>query len=170
MIDKIDYQSIFQEIVQELKAVDDCGEVATYIPELGNVDPGKLGVHLTTVQGDHYCVGDSNERFSIQSISKVLSLTMALQIVGEDVWRRVGVEPSGTAFNSLVQLEYEKGIPRNPLINAGAIVVCDVLLGCLDNPKFELLAFIRKPLVSKILTFVQRWPSQKCEQAIGILP
>ena len=144
MIDKIDYQSIFQEIVQELKAVDDCGEVATYIPELGNVDPGKLGVHLTTVQGDHYCVGDSNERFSIQSISKLLSLTMALQIVGEDVWRRVGVEPSGTAFNSLVQLEYEKGIPRNPLINAGAIVVCDVLLGCLDNPKFELLAFIRK--------------------------
>lgn len=140
----IDYQQIFREIVGEFEEADDCGEVASYIPELGNVDPGKLGIHLTTVQGDHYSFGDSNEKFSIQSISKVLSLTLALKTVGEEVWDRVGVEPSGSAFNSLVQLEYEKGIPRNPLINAGAIVVCDILVGFLDNPKVELLEFIRR--------------------------
>ena len=72
-----------------------------------------------------------------------MSLTLALNIVGDKVWERVGVEPSGSAFNSLVQLEYEKGIPRNPLLNAGAIVVRDILLDCLDEPKTRLLEFIR---------------------------
>ncbi|KHE93336.1 MAG: glutaminase [Candidatus Scalindua rubra] len=144
MIKNIDYQKIFREIADELKNVEDSGEVATYIPELSNVDPGKLGIHLASVQGDHYFFGDSNEKFSIQSISKVLSLTLALKIAGESVWDRVGVEPSGTAFNSLVQLEYERGIPRNPLINAGAIVICDILVSLLDDPKFELLDFVRR--------------------------
>lgn len=144
MINNIDYQKIFCEIVSEFKDVDDCGEVATYIPELGKVDPKKLGIHLTTVQKFHYSFGDSNEKFSIQSIAKVLSLTLALRIMGKDLWKRLGVEPSGSAFNSLVQLEYEKGIPRNPFINAGAIVICDILVTCLDKPKFELLEFIRK--------------------------
>ena len=139
----IDYQNIFKQIVAGFNEDDDCGKVASYIPELANVDPKKLGIHLTTVQSDHFALGDSNERFSIQSISKVLSLTLALKVVGEEVWDRVGVEPSGSAFNSLVQLEYEKGIPRNPMINAGAIVICDFLISCLDNPKYELLQFIR---------------------------
>ena len=144
MINDIDYTSIFGEIVAEFNSNDDCGKVATYIPELGKVDPKKLGIHLTTVEKHHYSFGDSNEKFSIQSIAKVLSLTLALKIMGNDVWDRVGVEPSGTAFNSLVQLEYERGIPRNPFINAGAIVICDILVSCLDNPKVELLEFIRK--------------------------
>ena len=140
----IDYQQIFLEIASELKYADDCGEVATYIPELGKVDPKKLGIHLTTVEKVHYSFGDSNEKFSIQSIAKVFSLALALKIVGRDMWGRVGVEPSGSTFNSLVQLEYEKGIPRNPLINAGAIVICDILVACLDKPKRELLEFIRR--------------------------
>lgn len=144
MMNSIDYQKIFHEIVAEFKEADDCGKVATYIPELGNVDPRKLGIHLTTVWGDHYSLGDYDEKFSIQSIAKVLSLTLALKIMGKDMWDRVGVEPSGSAFNSLVQLEYEKGIPRNPFINAGAIVICDILITCLDNPKVELLKFIRE--------------------------
>lgn len=144
MTKNIEYQNIFREIADELKAVEDCGRVATYIPELGKVDPNKLGIHLTTVQKRHYSFGDSNEKFSIQSIAKVLSLTLALKIMGKDVWDRVGVEPSGSAFNSLVQLEYEKGIPRNPFINAGAIVICDILVTCLNNPKTDLLEFIRK--------------------------
>lgn len=140
---KINYKNIFQEIAADLKDVDDLGEVAAYIPELSNVNPGKLGIHLMTVEDDHYAYGDSNEKFSIQSISKVLSLTLALQTVGDELWERVGVEPSGSAFNSLVQLEYEKGIPRNPLINAGAIVICDILVSCMNYPKRELLEFIR---------------------------
>ncbi len=139
----IDYQEIFSEIAVELANFDDMGKVATYIPELRDVDPGKLGVHLATIDNEHFGFGDSNEKFSIQSIAKVLSLTLALKMLGEEVWNRVGVEPSGSAFNSLVQLEYEKGFPRNPLINAGAIVICDILVDCLADPKRELLDFIR---------------------------
>jgi glutaminase len=144
MINDIDYTKIFREIVTEFKDNDDCGKVATYIPELGKVDPKKLGIHLTTVEKHHSSFGDSNDKFSIQSIAKVLSLTLALKTMGNDIWDRVGVEPSGTAFNSLVQLEYERGIPRNPFINAGAIVICDILVSCLDNPKLDLLEFIRE--------------------------
>lgn len=139
----INYQTIFSEIAAELKDIDDPGKVASYIPDLGNVDPKKLGAHLTTIDNNHFSFGDSNEKFSIQSISKVLSLTLALEYMGDKVWDRVGVEPSGSAFNSLVQLEYEKGIPRNPLINAGAIVICDMLFDCMDDPKSGLLEFIR---------------------------
>jgi len=153
---KIDYQEIFREIAAELKEIDDLGTLATYIPELGGVDPGKLGVHLMTIENDHFAYGDSNEKFSIQSIAKVLSLTLAFQMVGEKLWDRVGVEPSGSAFNSLVQLEYEKGIPRNPLINAGAIVVCDILVSCMDNPKQELLAFIRTIINSSGIDYCPR--------------
>jgi len=118
--------------------------VATYIPELGNIDPEKFGVRLTKVDGKEYACGDSNEKFSIQSIAKVLSLTMAYKLENEKLWKRVGVEPSGTPFNSLVLLEHNKGIPRNPLINSGALVVCDVLISRLDNPKEELLEFVRE--------------------------
>jgi glutaminase len=143
-MNNIDYHKIFLEITAELEGIDDIGEVASYIPELGKVDPLKLGLHLTTVDMQEYSFGDSNEKFSIQSIAKVLSLTLALKIMGKEMWSRVGVEPSGSAFNSLVQLEYEKGIPRNPFINAGAIVVCDILTSCLEDPKTELLEFIRK--------------------------
>ncbi|WP_019528458.1 glutaminase [Dasania marina] len=138
-----DYQQVFQEVAAHLKNVDDCGKVASYIPELSKIDPNKLGIHLTTTKQEHYAFGDYDETFSIQSIAKVFSLTLALKIVGKDMWNRVGVEPSGSPFNSLVQLEYEKGIPRNPFINAGAIVVCDILVSHLHNPKHDLLEFIR---------------------------
>ncbi len=96
-----------------------------------------------TTENDQYSFGDSDEKFSIQSISKVLSLALAFQKVGDELWSRVDVEPSGSAFNSLVQLEYEKGVPRNPFVNAGAIVVCDILVDCMNDPKGELLEFIR---------------------------
>ncbi len=143
-MDKVDYLKVFREIVAEMDGADDCGEVATYIPELANVDPNKLGMHLTTVSNDNYSLGDSDEKFSIQSIAKVWSLTLVLKILGKETWKRLGVEPSGNAFNSLVQLEYEKGIPRNPFINAGAIVICDMLVSLLEVPKVDLLNFIRK--------------------------
>ena len=88
-------------------------------------------------------MGDSNEKFSIQSISKVLALALAFELEDDNLWNRVGVEPSGTAFNSLVQLEYEKGIPRNPFINAGALVICDILVSRLQNPKHDFVEFAR---------------------------
>lgn len=138
------YPKIFTEIFDEVTAIEDPGQVAAYIPELKGVDPNKLGIHLATVDGLHFGLGDSEERFSIQSVSKVLSLVLAIKFEGGNLWQRVGVEPSGTPFNSLVQLELEKGIPRNPFINAGAIVVCDVLCDHLSSPKTELLEHIRR--------------------------
>ena len=101
----IDYQKILSEITAECRQIDDIGNIASYIPELGNIDPKKFGVHLTTIDNQNFSFGDSTEKFSIQSISKVLALTLALKLEGGNLWRRVGVEPSGTAFNSLVQLE-----------------------------------------------------------------
>ena len=88
---------------------------------------------ITLFNGKQYHVGVCDEKFSIQSISKVYTFTKALQLFGTKLYKRVGKEPSGNPFNSLVQLEYEKGIPRNPFINAGAIVVTDALLSYFKN-------------------------------------
>ena len=104
------------------------GKVADYIPALAKIDPRKFGMAVATVDGGIVTLGDAGEPFSIQSVSKVFTLTLALGRVGEGLWKRVGREPSGTPFNSIVQLEHEHGIPRNPFINAGAIVVADTLL------------------------------------------
>jgi glutaminase len=106
----------------------DEGRVADYIPALACIDRRKFGIAVITTDGALYAAGDAEERFSIQSISKVFTLTLALEKVGAGLWDRVGREPSGTSFNSIVQLERESGIPRNPFINAGAIVVTDVIL------------------------------------------
>ena len=107
------------------------------------MDPDQFGICLETVEGEVYEYMQAGTRFSIQSITKVFALAMCLSIKGESLWKRVGKEPSGTAFNSLVQLEIEKGLPRNPFINAGAIVLADILLTELENPEEEFLAFIR---------------------------
>ncbi len=140
----MDYNKIFEDIYTELSKVDNKGVVAEYIPELSKIDPNKFGVQLTTVEGDKFAFGDWDERFSIQSIAKVFSYVLAYSLIKSDLWDRVGVEPSGTAFNSLVQLESDKGIPRNPFINAGAIVVCDILVSELEKPKEDILTFIRE--------------------------
>lgn len=140
----MNYIEVFSKIYYELEVSNDPGKVASYIPELRDVNPDKFGVHLTTIDDDHYEFGDSDEKFSIQSIAKVLALVLAYKLEGEKLWKRVGVEPSGTAFNSLVQLEYDLGIPRNPLINAGALVICDILVSKFENPKQEFIQFVRK--------------------------
>lgn len=139
----IDYQRILDEIVEETKYLKGRGKIADYIPELAKVDPGQFGIYLRMMDGPSYHTGDALTRFSIQSISKVFTLSLAVCLLGEKVWERVDVEPSGTAFNSLLQLEYEKGIPRNPFINAGALVVVDMLISELNNPKEDLLEYIR---------------------------
>ncbi|HLF53420.1 glutaminase [Flavobacterium sp.] len=139
----MNYKTILQEIYQEAKAFPIIGNVATTIPELAKIAPNKFGMHLTTIKGEDFGIGDSNEKFSIQSVSKALTLTLAFSFLDEKTWERVGVEPSGDPFNSLVQLEYEKGIPRNPFINAGALVIADILVSHLKNPKQDFLDFIR---------------------------
>ncbi len=123
-----DLQTIVTEIAEEMRRRPDRGDVATYIPELARADPAKFGMAVIGAEGRVATGGDSDEPFSIQSISKVFTLTLALGRIGDRLWRRVGREPSGSAFNSIVQLEYEKGVPRNPFINAGAIAVTDAIL------------------------------------------
>ncbi|MFK7946851.1 MAG: glutaminase [Saprospiraceae bacterium] len=139
----MNYQRGLNKVYKKILGIQNVGNVASYIPELGNVNPNHFGVHLATTTNKQYAVGDSEISFSIQSIAKVLGLTLAYKSQGGELWKRVGVEPSGTPFNSLVQLEYEEGIPRNPFINAGAIVICDILMSIFDNPKQELLDFVR---------------------------
>jgi glutaminase len=139
----MNYKKIFSNINEALIQTKDSGEVASYIKELGNVDPTKFGVHLTTINHQHYHFGDSEEKFSIQSIAKVLALVLAYKLEDEKLWERVGVEPSGTSFNSLFQLEFDKGIPRNPLINSGALVISDILVSHLNNPKKDFMEFLK---------------------------
>ncbi len=123
-----DLAAIVRDVVADMHAREDRGTVATYIPELANVDPGYFGLAIVDVAGNVYAGGDCAVPFSIQSISKVFTLTLALGRIGDRLWRYVGREPSGNRFNSIVQLEHEAGVPRNPFINAGAIAVTDVIL------------------------------------------
>lgn len=139
----MNFEYIIQDVYQKIKHTEDEGAVASYIPELSKVDPSNFGVHLTTVNQINFGIGNCYDKFSIQSISKVLALVLAYRLVGDEIWNRVGVEPSGTPFNSLVQLEADKGIPRNPFLNAGAIVVSDILLSNLKNPKKDFIDFVR---------------------------
>ncbi len=105
------------------------GKVADYIPALAEVAPDQFGIAVCDVYGQVWQAGAAETPFSIQSISKVLNLVIAMQRLDEaDIWTRVGREPSGQAFNSMVQLEGEQGIPRNPFINAGAVLVCELLV------------------------------------------
>ncbi|PHQ63743.1 MAG: glutaminase [Sphingobium sp.] len=124
-----DLEAIVTDVAAMMRGAQERGSVASYIPELAKVDASQFGLAVATADGRVVTGGDADTGFSIQSISKVFALTLALGKVGDQLWDRVGREPSGTAFNSIVQLEHEHGIPRNPFINAGAIVVTDINLG-----------------------------------------
>ncbi|MBW8754262.1 MAG: glutaminase [Sphingomonadales bacterium] len=134
--------TIVADIAAEMAQVAERGTVASYIPDLASVSPSHFGIAIVGADGSCHLAGDAEVAFSVQSITKVFSLTMALGAVGDALWRRVGREPSGSAFNSIVQLETEQGIPRNPFINAGAIVVADVLLARYE-PKEAIAEFLR---------------------------
>ncbi|MBT2245403.1 glutaminase [Sphingobium sp. BHU LFT2] len=141
----MDLTALIDDIVAAMAKETERGTVASYIPELAKVDAGQFGIAIATADGRLLTGGDADTGFSIQSISKVFALTLALGKVGDQLWDRVGREPSGNAFNSIVQLEQEHGIPRNPFINAGAIVVADVNLGG-HQPRVaigEMLRFVR---------------------------
>lgn len=140
-----DLDRIVREIAEEMAARTDRGDVATYIPELARADANRFGIAVVSGEGEVAVGGDADMPFSIQSISKVFTLTLALGKIGNLLWKRVGREPSGSPFNSIVQLENEHGIPRNPFINAGAIAVTDVILSG-HQPREalgEILRFLR---------------------------
>ncbi|MGL5093385.1 MAG: glutaminase B [Aeromonas sobria] len=136
---------LLASILEEVRPLLGQGKVADYIPALALVPADRLGIAVCTVEGELFTAGDACEPFSIQSISKALSLTLALTLYQEEeIWARVGKEPSGQPFNSLVQLEFEQGIPRNPFINAGALVVSDLLETRLTAPRQRTLELVRR--------------------------
>jgi len=139
----MDYTEVLQQIAHELRPIIGQGQVATYIPELANVSPHQFGMAVITVDGRLHTVGDARTPFSIQSISKLFTLVMTLQLEGDDLWKRVGREPSGTPFNSLIQLEAEGGKPRNPFINPGALVCTDILCTRYATPENAVAEFLR---------------------------
>ncbi|PWQ98077.1 glutaminase [Leucothrix pacifica] len=138
-------QAILDDITAKVTAMPDKGKVATYIPQLACVDPDQFGICVALPDGTVFSAGDAHTLFSIQSISKVFTTTMALGKLGDAIWKRVGREPSGDPFNSVVQLEMENGKPRNPFINAGAITVVDaIMMGHLPKETIaEILEFVR---------------------------
>jgi glutaminase len=141
----MDYKKILEEIQKEVLSLIHEGKVADYIPALANVNPNQFAMSLQLFDGESYHIGDSREKFSIQSISKVFSFAHLMHANNGDLKNRLGLEPSGNAFNSLVQLERENGIPRNPFINTGAIVVADMLVSRYKKSTFtKMLQYIRE--------------------------
>jgi len=154
----MDYQKILDEIYDEIQPELKRGKVADYIPALAKVSKGQFAMTITLEDGSIFSVGDSKKQFSIQSISKVFTFTLALDIYSKELYKRVGVEPSGNPFNSLVQLEYENGIPRNPFINAGAITITDALISYYKDEYKTLeviMNFIREISDNPTLSFDQ---------------
>lgn len=141
----MDMRAILDRITEAAQATTDRGKVASYIPELARVDLQRFGIAVALADGRVFQAGDAQVAFSIQSISKVFTLAIALGRLGDRLWKGVGREPSGQAFNSILQLEHEAGRPRNPFINAGAIAVTDAILAGHQPREMlgELLRFIR---------------------------
>ena len=141
-----DWHRVLKAVTEYIRPHRGEGRVADYIPALARVDPDHFGIALHACDGSGARAGDADEPFSIQSLSKVFTLTLALREMGDALWERVGREPSGNAFNSIVQLELEAGLPRNPFINAGALVVTDALVSCFgtDGAVAEVVDLLRR--------------------------
>ncbi len=161
----MNYPQIIDNIYRSVLEGDNLGRIPTYIPELSQISDKKFGIYFHSLNGETFGIGNYYEKFSIQSIAKVLSMSLAYSILGDKLWQRVDIEPSGTSFNSLVQLETDNGIPRNPLINAGAIVVCDVLLSVLKNPQEDFLNFVRNLANDPTVSYSER--ISESEKSVG---
>jgi glutaminase len=159
------YKQVINKLYQELKNIKYNGEIASYIPELATVSASKFGIYLADISNNSFGIGDFEEKFSIQSISKVLSFCLAYKNLGEAIWTRLGVEPSGSAFNSLIQIETNNGIPRNPFINSGALVICDILISILKNPREEFLEFCREASNNNKIYYSEK--IAKSEKSVG---
>ncbi|MCG9739438.1 glutaminase B [Shewanella insulae] len=159
-------KDLLETIIEQVRPLLGKGKVADYIPALAEVDPTKLGIAVTTIDGQTIGAGDYLEPFSIQSISKVFSLTVALTLYEEaEIWSRVGKEPSGQSFNSLVQIELERGVPRNPFINAGALIIADLLQSRLGAPKHRMLEVVRKLSANSHVIYDKRVAASEYEHS-----
>jgi glutaminase len=147
------YPAILDTIFKEVQPLLMQGKVASYIPELSKVALGQFGMAVYCLDGTTYSIGDATRRFSAQSVTKLFALALAYTREGDSIWERVGKEPSGNPFNSLIQLEYEQGIPRNPFINAGALIITDILASRYVDSEIALLQFIRQLAAENTLDF-----------------
>ena len=163
----MDYQIVLDEINRELKKYWKVGKQADYIPALARVNPDQFGLCLNLLDGREFTLGNYDTGFSIQSISKVFSLAIAMHLEGENLWQRMGREPSGSAFNSLVQLEYEHGVPRNPLINAGAMITADIMLENYEEPERFYLEFVQALAGSRTVRYNEEVAAS--EQSCGYM-
>lgn len=161
--DTPELQQLLEEVADECRPLAAEGEVADYLPALRHVPEDRFAIAVSRLDGDEPSVGDADVTMSIQSISKLFTLTLAMQKIDDMslLWDRVGREPSGTSFNSLVQLEHEGGIPRNPFINAGAIVVADHLRDVCDDPRGELLELVSDLVGDDIDVDGDMWASER---------
>ncbi|MAA93636.1 MULTISPECIES: glutaminase B [unclassified Arsukibacterium] len=144
MDNNADLTPMLQRLLAECRPLYRQGKVANYIPALAQVAPQHAAVAVATLDGQIHSAGDAQQNFSLQSISKIFGLVMAMNRLDDELWQRVNMEPSGQPFNSIVQLEWEQGIPRNPVINAGAILVADVLVSHYSASKTAFLTFLRR--------------------------
>lgn len=163
----MNYTQFLAEIEKECRPLLTQGRVATYIAPLAAIPREQFGMSLRTVEGDVHATGDADRPFTIQSIAKVLSLALAMRLVGDAIWQRVGREPSGTAFNSLVQLEAERGRPRNPMINAGALVVVDTVLEAAASGGDPFIEFARETACEPELDYDHAVAEAEYESADG---
>ncbi|GCD43108.1 glutaminase [Streptomyces paromomycinus] len=159
----MDYQAVLEEVAAYARSYVGHGQVADYIPALEKVPTDRFGIALADINGEVYGVGDWEVPFSVQSISKTFSLALVMANDSEDIWKRVGREPSGTPFNSLVQLEWENGVPRNPFINAGALVVTDRLQTLTGDASTTMLHFLREESGNPDLAFDQAVADSEAE-------
>ena len=136
-------QSLLERIASVARPLARTGRVASYIPGLVHVDPSQFGIAVATLEGDVFATGDSDQPFSIQSISKVFALTLAMRLKDDELWERVGRLPSSNQFNSLIELELEHGKPRNPFLNPGALAVADMLSSRNTQMELAVLALLR---------------------------
>jgi glutaminase len=147
------YQQILDTICREVRPLLSKGKVATYIPELAKVPLEQFGMAVYCLDGRTFAAGDADVRFSLQSITKLFALALAFSREKDEIWRRVGREPSGNPFNSLWQLEYERGVPRNPFINAGALVITDILATRFVQADIAVLQFARMLADQELIDF-----------------
>ncbi len=136
-------QPIFRDIAAEAVPLWREGKVADYIPALGRVAAEQFSLSLATVDGKLYEMGDTATPFSIQSISKLFTLALALDLLGNVVWDHLGRSPTNSAFNSLAWIETERGRPYNPFVNAGALAVTNLIIGRTATPTNAILHFVR---------------------------
>jgi glutaminase len=139
-----DATSLLTRIAKQVRPLLSQGQLPKYIPQLTRVNKIQFGMAFVTLDGQEAFAGDAEVPFSIQSISKLFALMLALERVGDDLWGRVGKEPSGMPFNELVQVDQEAGAARNPFINAGALVITDVLCSSFAQPELALLQTLRQ--------------------------